>query len=113
MNPTLLDLPSAGGVTVKAYRWDPAGDPVAVVRLTHGMGEHALRYAPLAGALTARGYVVYAQDHRGHGATIAANGGEPGVIGADGWTELVADVGRLGDLARAAPPGLPHVLLGH
>ncbi|WP_148612416.1 alpha/beta fold hydrolase [Nocardioides rubriscoriae] len=113
MSPTPLDLPSAGGVTVKAYRWDPVGDPVAVVRLTHGMGEHALRYAPLAGALTARGYVVYAQDHRGHGATIAANNGEPGVIGADGWTELVADVARLGDLARAAHPGLPHVLLGH
>lgn len=26
-----------------AYRWDPAGPPRAIVRLTHGMGEHAQR----------------------------------------------------------------------
>jgi alpha-beta hydrolase superfamily lysophospholipase len=113
MTPTPIDLPSADGVTVKAYRWDAAGDPRAVVRLTHGMGEHALRYEPLARELTSRGYVVYAQDHRGHGATIAANGGEPGTIGAEGWTALVADIGGLGHLARAEHPGLPHVLLGH
>ncbi|SDS29470.1 Lysophospholipase, alpha-beta hydrolase superfamily [Nocardioides scoriae] len=112
-DPTPVDLPSAGGVTVQAYRWDPEGEPTAVVRLTHGMGEHALRYGHLAGQLTARGWVVYAQDHRGHGATARRAGTEPGVIGADGWTELVEDVGRLGALARDAHPGLPHVLLGH
>jgi alpha-beta hydrolase superfamily lysophospholipase len=108
--PTRLDVPSAAGVTVVAYRWAPPGAPRAVVRLTHGMGEHALRYAPLAEALTAEGYVVYAQDHRGHGATMAD---EPGVIGADGWTQLVADIGRLGHVARAEHPGLPHGLIAH
>ncbi len=111
--PTPIDLPSADGVTVAAYRWDPEGEPTAVVRLTHGMGEHVRRYDHLAGQLTARGWVVYGQDHRGHGATVQRAGTEPGVIGVDGWTELVRDVGRLGDLARAAHPGLPHVLLGH
>lgn len=111
--PTPIDLPSAGGVTVRAYRWSPATRPRGVVRLTHGMGEHVLRYQPLADALVARGYVVYGQDHRGHGATIALNGGAPGEIGAEGWTELVNDIGRLGDLARTAHPGLPHVLVGH
>lgn len=111
--PAPLDLPSAGGVTVRAYRWSPATKPRGVVRLTHGMGEHVLRYQPLAEALTARGYVVYGQDHRGHGATIALNGRAPGEIGAEGWTELVNDIGRLGDLARSEHPGLPHVLVGH
>jgi alpha-beta hydrolase superfamily lysophospholipase len=113
MSPTEIDLPSADDVVVKAYRWDPEGRPRAVVRLTHGMGEHALRYEPLAQELTSRGYVVYAQDHRGHGATMAADGGEPGEIGADGWIALVTDIGLLGDLARAEHPGLAHVLLGH
>lgn len=112
--PTPFDLPSAGDVTVKAYRWEPDSTTSrGVVRLAHGMGEHALRYGPVADALTAAGYLVYAQDHRGHGATVAANGGEPGAIGADGWTELVADIGRLGHRARTEHPGLPHVLLGH
>ncbi len=75
-SPTRLDLPSAGGRTLAAYRWDPEGEPTVVVQLSHGMGEHALRYAALAGALTARGWVVHAADHRGHGASIV-DGEEP------------------------------------
>jgi alpha-beta hydrolase superfamily lysophospholipase len=108
--PTTLDLPRAGGVTVKVHRWDPAGEPAAVVRIAHGMGEHSLRYAPLADRLTDAGYVVYAQDHRGHGETAT---GELGVIGADGWTELVNDFGRVGELAASEHPGLPQALVAH
>ncbi len=112
--PTRVDFPSGpdGAVTVAAYRWDPEGEPRGIVQLAHGMGEHALRYADVAAALNADGWVVYAQDHRGHGATLV-EGQEPGAIGAEGWTELVADLGRMGDVARAAHPGLPLVLVGH
>lgn len=108
--PTRVDFPSPGGVTVAAYRWDPDGEPRAVARITHGMGEHALRYQPLADALTGRGYVVYAHDHRGHGATMT---GTPGLVGADGWAELVNDLGRLGAVATHAHPGLKHALIAH
>ncbi len=45
---TRVDFPSEGGVTIAAYRWDPDGEPRAIVQLAHGMGEYALRYAPLA-----------------------------------------------------------------
>jgi alpha-beta hydrolase superfamily lysophospholipase len=110
--PAELSYPSSGGVTVRAYRWDPNGEPAGVVQVTHGMGEHALRYAELAGILTARGLLVYAQDHRGHGAT-ARSEADYGVLGTDGWTELVADIGRLTDLVRAEHPDPPLVLLGH
>jgi alpha-beta hydrolase superfamily lysophospholipase len=109
--PTRVDFPS-GEVVVAVYRWDPEGEPRGIAQITHGMGEHALRYAGVADALTGRGYVVYAQDHRGHGSSVASDD-ELGAIGADGWTELVADIGRLGDLARRAHPGLPLVLIGH
>jgi alpha-beta hydrolase superfamily lysophospholipase len=110
--PTELSYPSSGGVTIVAYRWDPDGEPAGVVQLTHGMGEHALRYDELAGVLNARGLVVYAQDHRGHGAT-ARSEADYGVLGTDGWAELVADIGRLTDLVRADHPELPLILLGH
>jgi alpha-beta hydrolase superfamily lysophospholipase len=110
--PTTLRFPSAGGVEITAYRWDPKGSPVGVAQLTHGMGEHALRYGQLASVLTALGLVVYAQDHRGHGAT--AGGPQAyGVLGPGGWGELVADIGRLTDLIRTEHPDLPLVLLGH
>ncbi len=110
-DPARVDFAS-GDTTIAAYRWDPAGEPTAIVQVTHGMGEHALRYGHLAATLTDLGYVVYAQDHRGHGRTA----GSPealGRVGADGWTELVQDIGRLTAVARAAHPGLPVVLLGH
>jgi alpha-beta hydrolase superfamily lysophospholipase len=110
--PTTLSYPSAGGVTITAYRWDPTGSPAGVVQLTHGMGEHVRRYAELAAVLNARGLVVYGQDHRGHGAT-AGSPENYGVLGPDGWTELVADIGRLTDVIRADHPDLPLVLLGH
>ncbi|HEX4248001.1 MAG TPA: alpha/beta hydrolase [Pseudonocardia sp.] len=111
-SPTTLSYPSSGGVTITAYRWDPSGTPSGVVQLTHGMGEHVLRYAELAGVLNARGLVVYGQDHRGHGAT-AGSPENYGVLGENGWAELVADIGRLTDLVRADHPDLPLVLIGH
>jgi alpha-beta hydrolase superfamily lysophospholipase len=110
--PTTFSYPSSAGVTITAYRWDPAGQPSGIVQITHGMGEHALRYGELAGVLTARGMVVYAQDHRGHGAT-APTEAEYGVLGENGWPELVADIGRLTDVAVAEHPGQPLVLIGH
>jgi alpha-beta hydrolase superfamily lysophospholipase len=109
--PATFTYPSADGTPVTAYRWDPAARPRAIVQLTHGMGEHARRYEHVAQALTAAGYVVYAQDHRGHGATAAP--GAAGQVGAAGWLALVDDVGRLAAEARSGHPGIPLVLLGH
>ena len=109
---TRVDFPSEGGVTVAAYRWDPAGEPTAIVQLAHGMGEYALRYAPLAERLTAEGYVVYAPDHRGHGAT-ASSPEAYGVLGESGWAELVEDLGRMSAVATDAHPGLPLALVAH
>ncbi|WP_028935618.1 alpha/beta fold hydrolase [Pseudonocardia spinosispora] len=109
---TTFSYDSADGVTVTAYRWDPAEEPVGIVQLTHGMGEHVLRYAELAKVLTARGLVVYGQDHRGHGAT-AFSPDRQGDLGPNGWVELVADIGRLTDTIRREHPDLPLLLLGH
>jgi alpha-beta hydrolase superfamily lysophospholipase len=110
MPPAVLHVPSAHDVALTAYRWDPSGTPRGIVQLTHGMGEHLLRYEPLAGALTAAGFVVIGQDHRGHGASAQ---GAWGVLGEGGWDELVRDIGRVSDAARADFPDLPLVLLGH
>jgi alpha-beta hydrolase superfamily lysophospholipase len=110
MPPAVLQVPSAHDVALTAYRWDPSGTPRGIVQLTHGMGEHLLRYEPLAGALTAAGFVVIGQDHRGHGASAQ---GEWGALGEGGWDELVRDIGRVSDAARKDFPDLPLVLLGH
>lgn len=110
--PIRVDFDSTGGVRVAAYRWDPVGEPKAIAQLAHGVGEYARRYTPLAERLCAEGYVVYAQDHRGHGAT-ASSPEEYGVLGEDGWGELVADIGRTSRVAVDAHPGLPLGLVAH
>ena len=104
--------PSADGSQITTYRWDPPGEPRAAVQLTHGMGEHARRYQYVAEALTEAGYLVYAQDQRGHGASIP-DGGSAGDLGQGGWSGLVADIGLLAARIRAEHAGLPLILLGH
>jgi alpha-beta hydrolase superfamily lysophospholipase len=100
------------GTRIEAYRWTGDGAPRGIVQIAHGMGEHAARYRRLAEALTRAGFVVYANDHRGHGRT--AGGPERhGDLGPGGWSGLVADLGTLSARARAEHPGVPLVLVGH
>ena len=109
--PTRLDFDSAAA-RIAAYRWDPDGPPRAIGQITHGVGEYALRYRPLIGDLLDAGYVVYSHDHRGHG-NSAPSPDRFGLLGEDGWGELVADIGRVGQLAKDAHPGLPLALIAH
>jgi alpha-beta hydrolase superfamily lysophospholipase len=110
---------SADGAQIAAYRWDPAGEPRGAVQLTHGMGEHARRYEHVARALNEAGFVVYAQDHRGHGASIGSGigsgigAGGAGDLGTGGWPGLVDDIGLLSARIRSEHPGVPLILLGH
>jgi alpha-beta hydrolase superfamily lysophospholipase len=106
-----LSYKSADGTKIVAYRWDPDDEPRAAVQLTHGMGEHAQRYGHVARALNDAGFVVYAQDHRGHGASADAD--MYGNLGQGGWTALVDDIGLLSAQIRADHPDLPLILLGH
>jgi alpha-beta hydrolase superfamily lysophospholipase len=76
------------------------------------MGEHALRYADLAGYLNQAGFHVYANDHRGHGRT-AKSKEVLGDFGVGGWDALVEDMARLTRLARERDGGFPLILLGH
>ncbi|MGH3154659.1 MAG: alpha/beta hydrolase [Streptosporangiaceae bacterium] len=111
MPSSTFSFPSPDGTQVIAYRWDVAGEPRAAVQLTHGMGEHARRYDHVARALNEAGFTVYAQDHRGHGAS--ADPGALGDLGRGSWPALVEDIGLLSARIRAEHPGLPLILLGH
>src|ERR1700743_2206339 len=110
MTSSTFTYPSEDGAQITGYRWDPAGEPRAAVQITHGMGEHAQRYEHVAQALNDAGYVVYGQDHRGHGGSVIC---EPGHRGDGGWPALVDDSGGLSARIRDEHPGLPLVLLGH
>ena len=110
--PSEFVVDSVHGAVLSGLRWEPAGKPVATVLLVHGMGEHVRRYEDTAHALTADGFAVVGYDHRGHGSSVLP-GRLPGDLGPDGWNALVADVGRLIDVAKNEIPELPLVVIAH
>ncbi|MCJ7756453.1 MAG: alpha/beta hydrolase, partial [Thermoanaerobaculales bacterium] len=60
-----------------AYRiWPSEKDPERIVIIVHGYAEHGGRYAHVAERLAARGAIVCAPDHIGHG----KSGGERALI---------------------------------
>ena len=67
-----FSYPSSDGVQIAAYKW-AATQPKAVMQISHGAVEHAMRYDAFARALAEKGIAVYAEDHLGHG----ENGGKP------------------------------------
>lgn len=104
---------AADGASIAAYRWAAAGvRPKAILQIAHGMGEHARRYKGPLAPLMAAGFVLYAEDHRGHGYT-APNPEALGDFGENGAEAVVEDIAQLTAIARAEHPGLPLILLGH
>ncbi|MEU6418848.1 alpha/beta hydrolase [Streptomyces spiralis] len=92
--------------TLFVHEW-PHPHPRYVALLVHGYGEHAGRYEEVAGVLGEHGAAVYAPDHMGHGRSA----GERVVV--TDFEDVVTDVHAVADLARAAHPRLPLVLVGH
>lgn len=88
-------------------RWDGVGEPVRTVLIVHGYAEHSGRYSHVAEVLAARGAVVYASDHLGHG----RSDGERALI--TDFGHVVDDLHLLAAIARGDRPGLPLVLVGH
>jgi alpha-beta hydrolase superfamily lysophospholipase len=96
-----------GGLEIYWQAWLPEGEPRAVIVLAHGASEHGGRYAWTGEQLNARGYAVYAIDHRGHG---KSSGGRAVI---DRMRNAVEDLHTLVERAQNAHPGRPLVLLGH
>ncbi|HYW06936.1 MAG TPA: alpha/beta fold hydrolase, partial [Longimicrobium sp.] len=66
-------LRAGDGTRLHYHVWS-APSPRAALLLSHGLGEHGGRYAPIAAALVADGVSVFALDHRGHGRSAGQRG---------------------------------------
>lgn len=99
------------GTTLHLRHWLPDGRPRAVVQLVHGMVEHVGRYDQLATRLADHGFVVVAEDHRGHGQSMQDGRGR--LAERDGWATVVEDLHQVQQRTRAEHPGLPCFVLGH
>jgi alpha-beta hydrolase superfamily lysophospholipase len=100
--------------TALAFHHEPAdGQPRGILLVLHGLAEHSKRYAGFAAAMAARGYHVYAHDHRGHGATATSGAPIGQFARRDGADRVIADVAIMRDHAASRHPGLPVILFGH
>jgi alpha-beta hydrolase superfamily lysophospholipase len=113
MEPTVASFPSsADSLPITTYFWDSTAPARGVVQIAHGIAEHSLRYDRLARSLASAGWLVYANDHRGHGRSVST--AVPlGSFGEAGWPALVADVVEFSTRLREEHPGLPLFLLAH
>lgn len=94
------------------YRVWTVDNPIATLHINHGMAEHSLRYDYFAREMNKLGYVVYAQDHRGHGYTI--EGDEEGWFAEkDGWSIICDDSFELDQLIAREFPNVKHFIFGH
>ena len=108
---TEFGFTSVDGLRIACARWDAR--PVrGIVQIAHGMGEHSGRYLELIGVLTAAGFTVYANDHRGHGRTVTS-ATQFGDFGEGGFDLLVEDMVRLSRVAKEEIPDKTFILLGH
>lgn len=101
------ELAAPDGVRLRWLSWRAAPER-AVLLLSHGLGEHAGRYAAFARDLNAHGITVHAIDHRGHGRSGGPRAYAPRF-------ERLTDDFELFRRAAVAdvPAGGPVFLLGH
>ncbi len=108
---TDIFYPSAGKGTIHGCRWEPAGKPRAILQIVHGIAEHVLRYDAFASFMAGEGFLVVAEDHMGHGGSVAP--GEPVGYFHGGWFKAVQDTYRLLSNTRMEYPDVPYFILGH
>ena len=100
------------GKEIFVYCWEEVAKPKAIVQIFHGMAEHAGRYKRFAEYLNGAGFIVYADDHRGHGRT-AGTLEELGCIGMDGFNNIVSDECIIKNMIQEKHKGLPIIVFGH
>lgn len=115
MQQTAFEFKSKEGTDIYVYHWAPEeGVQVkGIVQIAHGMAETAGRYKRFAQALTDNGYIVYANDHRGHGKTAKTVESLGHLAEADGFYWMVEDVHQLSQIIKQKNPDLPLFLFGH
>jgi alpha-beta hydrolase superfamily lysophospholipase len=110
--PERFHFKSGDGLAIACVKWGNSRDVRGVVQIAHGLGEHIGRYTELAETLAQAEFVVYGNDHRGHGLT-AKPSDSFGDFGPAGFGQLVEDMVSLRVIAKDEHRGKPYILLGH
>jgi len=102
---------SDDGLSIACVKWKNDHRARGIVQIAHGLGEHVGRYSELAEKLVGEGFVVFGNDHRGHGLT-AAPSHSFGDFGPAGFDGLVEDMVTLRTIAKHEYPHIAYILVG-
>ncbi|NLT39590.1 MAG: alpha/beta hydrolase [Clostridiales bacterium] len=104
---------SDGEHSIRAKEWLPAGEPRAVVQLSHGIAEHIGRYEPFAQFLSDNGIILAANDHLGHGRSVSSKEELGHFADIGGWLLVLEDMRTLTDMQVHLHPDIPFFMFGH
>ncbi|HOO22529.1 MAG TPA: alpha/beta fold hydrolase [Clostridia bacterium] len=105
-----INLESFDSTRLSCCLWDEVKNPKAVVQISHGMSEHIGRYDRFARHLNAHGFIVFGDDHRGHGLT--ENDKERGNHKGDMFADTVKDLVFINNYLKNKYK-LPVLFFGH
>lgn len=103
------------GKEIYLYKWAPVQGEIikGVVQIIHGMAEHGLRYARFAEALVNEGFIVYADDHRGHGKSAESLSALGYIADVDGFHTMVHDQEEINKYIRGENTNEKVFIFGH
>lgn len=102
-------------IDIYVYKYEPIEreNINGIVQISHGMSEEASRYERFAKYLTDNGYIVYINDHRGHGRS-AKDIHNIGILAKkDGIHCIVKDLNRLTNIIKEENKEVPIFLFSH
>ena len=110
-----ISFKALDGKELYGFKWSPDNDSSikGVVQVVHGMAETASRYERFALNMCEGGYIVYAFDQRGHGATAGSLENVGYIADRDSFEVYVEDQHGIFGLVRKENSGLPVFLFGH
>lgn len=98
---------------IHAIVWKPEGDVRAMMQISHGMTEYIERYEEVAEYMTARGILVFGNDHLGHGLSVMTEEEWGFFASGDAGEKVVRDLHTLNIRMCREYPDAPLFLLGH
>ena len=113
MNFTTDTYNTIDGKTIFYYKWPSNKNTTlkGIVQISHGVGEHAGRYKPIARILQDEGYEVYANDHRIHGKSAKSDAFLGFYDGNNYFSDAINDMRQLSEIIKKEHPNKKIILL--
>ena len=107
-----FSYPSKHG-KLRGVVWDEVKNPIATVQIFHGLVEYHARYDETAKFLNKNGFIVYCNDHLGHGLNVTHGGSKGFFKEENGYEAVVDQLSELNAIIRKEKPTIKHFVLSH